>query len=79
MLAEELEFGVLQVNMTLCINTKSLIYCEKHNVFGTINNNRYKGKYVGILAYETSLYSIESPKLSKHRLLNAIEEGKFNS
>jgi hypothetical protein len=79
MLSEAFVFGVLQVTVTLCINTNTLMYCEKLDVFGRINNNSYKGKVMWILAYETSLYSIDATKLSKHQLLNAVEESKFNS
>lgn len=80
MLAETLKFSVFQVTVTLRTDTDTLIYCEKEiNVFSRINNSFYKGNVIGILAYETLLYSVESTKPSKHQLLNAVEEGKFNS
>jgi hypothetical protein len=79
MLAEPLEFGVLQETVTPCINANKQIYCEKVDVFVRINNNRYKGNFMGFLAYETSLYSVKSTKISKHRLLKAVKEDKFNS
>jgi len=79
MLAEALEFGVLQVTVTLCFNTNTLMYCEKLDIFSRINNIRYRGNVRGILVYEASLCSIESTKLQNHRLLNAVEKGKCNS
>jgi hypothetical protein len=68
----------LQVTVTLSFNTNTIMYCEEIDIFSRINNNLYKGKVIEILVYETLLYSIEFTKLQKHRLLNAVEEGKCN-
>jgi hypothetical protein len=43
MLAEALGFGVLQVTVTLCINTNTLTYCEKLDVLAGLITIVIKG------------------------------------